>query len=214
MNNKDIAVETYKYFSTLEGNQCIATEFAMKVILTIVDDYKAKNILEMGVGIGAIAYSVLEFAKINNKDFNYVGTEANEFCLKVLPEYLKDYYPKIKIIAGVSDVSDEESFELIIIDGKDDNINKVEKIISKNGIIIIEGDRQPQLAIIKNIFPNSLYTRVISNYKNPNYGPIYSDHFCGGVQLIFINPTLKQKVDYYIYKIKTAVNYRLRSYIK
>ena len=155
MNNKDIAVETYKYFSTLEGNQCIATEFAMKVILTIVDDYKAKNILEMGVGIGAIAYSVLEFAKVNKKEFNYVGTEANEFCLKVLPEYLKDYYPKIKIIAGVSDVSDEESFELIIIDGKDDNINKVEKIISKNGIIIIEGDRQPQLAIIKNIFPNS-----------------------------------------------------------
>ena len=210
MNNKDIAVQTYKYFATLEGNQCIATEFAIKVILDIIEDYNAKNILEMGVGIGAISFGILDYAKINKKNLNFVGTEANDFCLKVLPQYLKEHYSKIKLFYAVNSVSSDELFDVIIIDGIDDNMNKVEKIISKNGIIIIEGDRQPQLAIIKNIFPNSRYTRVISNYKNPDYGPIYSDHFCGGVQLIFTNPTIKQKLDFYIYKIKTAVKYRLR----
>ncbi|MDN3676715.1 hypothetical protein QWY90_05245 [Flavobacterium paronense] len=214
MSNQNVAVATYKYFSDLEGNQCIATEFALKIILKLVKNYKAKNILELGVGIGCISFCVMKLSSDNNLNINYVGTESNEFCLKVLPNYLKEHYTKIQLFAELKDVKSIEKFEIIIIDGKDENIKEVESLIATNGIIIIEGDRIPQLNIIRETFPKSIYTRVISNSRNPNYGPIPSTHYSGGVQLIFVDPNFKQKLDYWFYKTRTALYYKIRAFKK
>lgn len=43
MRTDNIAIETYRYFSTLEGNQYIASEFALKVILEIIHHNKVKK---------------------------------------------------------------------------------------------------------------------------------------------------------------------------
>lgn len=211
MRTDNIAIETYKYFSTLEGNQYIASEFALKVILEIIHNYKVKNVLELGVGIGSISYSVFEYAQNSKRDIHYVATETNSFCLDVLPRYLNKFYDKLTIYNEINELSRKDKFDVIIIDGKDENMEFLEKLISKNGIIIIEGFRINQLKIIRDIFPNSIYTRVISNYMNPVYGPISSNHYAGGVQLIFVNPTLKQKMNYLSYRVGTAVKYRLRA---
>ena len=214
MNHQNVAITTYKYFSELDGNQYIASEFALKAILRVVENYKAKNILELGVGIGCITFGIMEFSGKNNLNINYIGTESNEFCLKVLPNYLKEYYNKIQIFPELKDVRSSEKFEIIIIDGKDENIKDIESLIANNGIIIIEGDRIPQLNIIRSIFPKSVYTRVISNNKNPDYGPIPSSHYSGGIQLIFIDPTFKQKTEYWFYKFRTAIYYKIRTFNK
>lgn len=211
MRTDNIAIETYRYYSTLEGNQYIASEFALKVILEIIHHYKVKNILELGVGIGSISYSVFEYAQNSKRDIHYVGTETNSFCLDVLPKYLNEFYEKLTIYNEIRELSDKDKFDVIIIDGKDDNMEFLEKLISKNGIILIEGFRINQLNFIREIFPNSIYTRVISNYKNPVYGPISPDNYAGGVQLIFVDPTLKQKMNYLTYRIGTAIKYRLRA---
>lgn len=210
MKSDKIAIETYKYFSNLEGNQHIATEYALKIIVKTVKKYHPKNILELGLGIGSISHVVLKFCQSKNLKISYTGTEANDFCLMALPKYLKEHYKQITIFNALENVSNPEKFNLIIIDGKDDSIIKVKDIISTHGIIIIEGDRIPQLNSIRNIFPNAFYARVISNYKNPSYGPFSSGDYCGGLQLLFINPNLEQKLDYLFYKFQTAIRYKIR----
>ena len=210
MVNQKIAAKTYKHFSNLEGNQHIASEFALGKIIDFISKYKVKSVLELGIGIGSISFCVLEFFKEKNEMIKYIGTESNEFCLSVLPKYLKSNFSNIEIFNNLNDVSTDLKFQMVIIDGKDENLLKIKELISKNGIIIIEGDRQPQLKLIKSIFPKHLYVRLISNRKNPNYGPFSSDDLIGGIQLIFINPTFNQKVNFTYNKVKTAILYRVR----
>jgi hypothetical protein len=211
MKNQKIAVETYKYFSNLDGNQHIASEFALKKIIDVIENYKIKNVLELGLGIGSISFCILEFSKEYNKQIEYIGTESNEFCLKVLPVYLKEHFNKVQIFRGLNEVPKNRKFEMVIVDGKDENLMQVKKIISNRGIIVIEGDRKPQLELLKNIFSDHLYVRLISNQKNPSYGPFSSLTLLGGIQLIFINPNFYQKINFLYYKISTAIRYRLRS---
>jgi hypothetical protein len=207
---QNIAIETYKYFSKLDGNQHIASEFALKKVLEIIENYKINNVLELGLGIGSISYCILEFSKELNNKINYIATESNEFCLEVLPKYLKDHFDKIQIFDNLSEVVSKEKFDLVIIDGKDENLLRIKSMVSNRGIIVIEGDRIPQLELIRNSFPSSLYIRLISNYKSPEYGPFPSG-WCGGIQLVFVNPTFFQKINFIYYKIITVVRYRLRA---
>ena len=211
MEVKNSAIQTYKYFSGLDGNQHIASEFALRKVIKIIYRYKIKNVLELGLGIGSIAYCILDFSKEINYKINYVGTESNEFCLEVLPKYLKNHFDKIQIFDELNNVILKEKFDLVIIDGKDENLLKIKSMISNRGIIIIEGDRIPQLDLIRNSFPNSLITRLISNYKSPDYGPFSSSDWCGGLQLIFVNPSFYQKLNFIYYKITTSIKYRLRA---
>lgn len=213
MNTNKIAVDAYKYFSNLEGNKHIATEFALKTILKVVHKYQPKKVLELGLGIGSISYSILDYCLKSKNTIEYFGTEKNEFCLNAIKEYLNDFYYKIKLFDSFQNVPVDAVFDLVIIDGSDDFIKKVGSCISKNGIIIIEGDRIPQLNVVRSIFPKSMHIRIVSNYKNPKYGPFSSDYFSGGAQLIFVNPSFGQKIDYWKYKFQTAINYRLR-YLK
>jgi hypothetical protein len=211
MRVQNNAIQTYKYFSGLDGNQHIASEFALKKVIKIIKGYKIKNVLELGLGIGSIAYCIFDFSKEVSSKINYIGTESNEFCLEVLPKYLKDHFDKIQIFDDLNNVTSKEKFDLVIIDGKDENLLKIKKIISDRGIIVIEGDRISQLELVRNSFPNSLYVRLISNYKNPEYGPFSASDWCGGMQLIFVNPNFYQKMNFIYYKIITSIKYRLRA---
>ncbi len=210
MGNQNIAIETYKYFSKLEGNKHIASEFALKKIIDIIKNYNVKSVLELGLGIGSISFCILDFSKEFNKQIEYIGTESNEFCLEVLPKYLKEHFDTIQIFNGLNEVPNNKKFDLVIIDGKDENLLEVKKIISDRGIIVIEGDRKPQLELVKSIFSDHLYVRLISNQKNPTYGPFSSLTLVGGIQMIFINPNFYQKINFIYYKIITAIRYRLR----
>ena len=212
MENQKIAANTYKYFSNLDGNQHIASEYALKKIIDIIEKYKIRNVLELGIGIGSISYCVLEFAKVKKRKIIYCGTESNEFCLGVLPQYLKSYFEHIKIFKNIDSIVSSKKFELIIIDGKEENLVKVKDLISNKGIIIIEGDRKPQLELIQSVLPRHKYVRLISNKFNLNYGPcsMYPTFYIGGIQLIFANPSFSQKTNYLFLKILTAIRYKLR----
>lgn len=79
-----IAVENYKNFCFKEGSDYIASEFALETILKLIDKFKPKKILELGMGIGSVSDTILKFKNLNDLNFEYFGTESNEFCLEQL----------------------------------------------------------------------------------------------------------------------------------
>ncbi|HLA56791.1 MAG TPA: hypothetical protein VK623_11850 [Flavobacterium sp.] len=212
MNYKDLAIQNYKRFCEMEGSEYIASEFAIEIILKLIKKYDVKNILEMGLGIGSISDSVLKFAKQHNRSINYVGTEANEFCLNALKTNVEDY-GKIDLYPELAAVKDTK-FDLIVIDGYDSNFQQIVKYCKGDTIIFIEGDRKPQTNNILEFFPNSKHVNVITMQKRKNYahGDTSSEHYVGGGQLIFVNPTLGRKIFWFIEKAKTYIKVRIRVY--
>lgn len=213
MNNRQKAEEYYQYFSGLEGNQHIASLFAIEKILDIIEFNKPKRILEVGLGIGSIAYSIIDFLTLKDMEFEYCGTESNPFCLEKLPENLNDYFRKILIFSSLEEMGSFSKFDFVIVDGLDDAIEKVRDLISFNGVIFIEGDRSIQQNHLSKIFPNSWQVHLISIYHEPNYGPFTTGHWSGGGKLIYINPTYPQKLNWVREKLKSAFRNRVTRHL-
>ena len=212
MKNKDLAVQNYKRFCEIDGNEYIASEFALETILKIIKKFKVNTVLELGLGIGSIADTVLKQAKNENKKISYVGTEKNEFCLNALKSNVIDYN-QIELYAELNQIKNKK-FELIIIDGYDDTLKETVNFCEKNAIIFIEGDRKGQTEAILQIFPNSKYVNVITLNKNNPYAHGYSPltHYIGGGQLIFINPTFKMKLFWFQQKVATFFINKIRKF--
>ena len=209
MKNKTQAEEYYKYFSKLEGNQHIANLFAIEKILDIIDFNRPKRILEIGLGIGSISYSIIDYLSKRQSSFEYFGTEANKFCLEKLPENLKNYYSEINLFPNIEKVKTENKFDLIIIDGSDNSIEQIQSMITNNGIIFIEGDRKSQQGILVKVFPKHKFVHTISNYREPDYGPFTTENWSGGGKLIYINPKKKKKMNWIKEKIKSSYRNRI-----
>jgi spore coat polysaccharide biosynthesis predicted glycosyltransferase SpsG len=212
MGQEDIAITNYKRFCALEGSDYIASEFALSTILRLIKEFNVANILELGLGIGSVSDTILKFSKISNFTIKYVGTEKNEFCLKVLPQNVKDYN-KIQIYPELNQIK-KKDFDLIIIDGSDDSLKEIEKYCSVNAILFIEGGRDAQTKTILNVFPKCLYVNVITLKKNPFYAHEKRsvNSYIGGGQLIFINPTFQMKIYWFKEKTKTFIKRKIRKY--
>lgn len=200
--NKQIS-HFYKTFCLAEGNQHIASEFAIVKLQELVESFKVKSILEIGLGIGSIVGSLMAV----NKSITYSGTEDNEFCLKALKQNIGDNYRRITLCPGIADLEQSARFELIIIDGKDLALQQLSQLLSPNGIIAIEGDRLDQLKELENLFPKNLYVHSISRVKNKEYSPFPSNHWQGGIKIIFINPTISQRLWWVKERVSTKWRY-------
>lgn len=84
-NNQSVL---YQSFCDAEGSQHIASEYAIGKIKGMVDQFRVKEILEIGLGIGSISGIILAMDRCKYT-ISYTGTEANHFCLKALQENLK-----------------------------------------------------------------------------------------------------------------------------
>lgn len=205
MRNQDYADSFFIKFSKAEGNQHIASLFALKKVLDIVQFEKPKEILEVGLGIGSISYSILKFLNDKSIKIRYDGTEKNEFCLAQLKINLEEVYDQIKIYGDLDDVGvNSRKYDFIIIDGSDDAITKIKDLIAKTGVLFIEGDRVIQVDVLRKLFPKHKFAHIVSNYKEPDYGPFGDGMWSGGGKLIYVNPTFKQKLNFYKEKIRTA----------
>ena len=194
----------YKTFCQAEGNQHIASEFAILKLQDLVESFKVKSILEVGLGIGAIAGSLLAM----NKNIAYSGTEHNDFCLSALKGNLKLVFPRLKIHKNLNGLSRDQKFDLIIIDGKDPDLNLIKNLLTINGLIAVEGDRMPQQEILREIFPEHKYVHSISLRKNNSYSPFPAEEWQGGLKVIFVNPTIKQSLWWFREKYFTKIKYQ------
>ncbi len=205
MSEKQRIRYAYEKFCLAEGSQHIASEFAIEKINQLVKKFHIERILEVGLGIGSISGIIL--AVNRGKKISYTGTEANHFCLKALPDNLKEVYHRLNIVADLTKLSFNNKFDLIIIDGKDQNLDIVKDLISEHGIIAIEGDRISQLDSLQEFFPNHKYVHLISKDKNPSYSPFPSTQWQGGLKIIFIKPTAFQNFWWIREKISTKLKY-------
>jgi hypothetical protein len=213
MIDEELVANNYKRFCGLDGNEYIASEFALETIVKIMKKFNVESILELGLGIGSIVDTVLKYSNNHYKEISYFGTEKNEFCLHVLKTYVEDFekinvFPELNLILG-------NTFDLIIIDGYDDTLKQILSYCKKNTMIYIEGDRSVQRDSILKTFPKCKYVNIITMSKKKPYAHGYSEitHFIGGGQLIFINPTGFMSLFWLQQKIGTFIKYRIREYI-
>jgi hypothetical protein len=195
----------YKEFCLAEGNQNIASEYAIEKINVLVETFRLNKILEVGLGIGSISGILLS---VNKNNLDYSGTEDNGFCLNALSQNLKEYYCQLKIFPNLTNISFDKKFDLIIVDGKDQNLQLINGLISKNGIIVIEGDRMLQQEFLLQRFPNHKYVHSISLSKNEKYSPFPVNSWQGGLKIIFVNPTRKQTWWCLKEKLLTKIKYQ------
>lgn len=212
MKEKDLAVQNYKRFCELEGSEYIASEFALVTILKIIKIFNVSSILELGLGIGSISDTVLKCSKKESAKINYVGTEKNGFCLEALQKNVLDYN-QIELYDELNQIKNKK-FDLIIIDGYDEALEKIVCFCKKNSIVFIEGDRKGQTEMIRLTFPKSKYVNVITLNKNKPYshGGGDTNRYVGGGQLIFINPTLKMNLFWFQQKAATFIKNKIRVY--
>lgn len=209
MNYKKIAEDNYKRFSFIEGNEYIATEYALKTILRLIEDFKIKSVLEVGLGIGSISDTILKYAEATKKPIYYAGTEANEFCLAAIQQNVAQY-EKISLTNSLADIKDNKKFDLIIVDGSDVSLKSIAGFAKPNTIIFVEGWRGSQVNLLREIFPGCVHVEIISSYKNPECGPFPSANWSGGGQLIFINPSLFKKLYWFQERVASFLKRRLR----
>lgn len=198
----------YQSFCETDGNQHIASEYAIEKINGLVEKFRIKGILEVGLGIGSISGIVLSVNR-NKTELVYAGTESNDFCLKALRKNLKEDYNRLGIYSDLTNMPNNKKFDLIIIDGKDHNLQTVKDLISENGIIVIEGDRMPQQDSLQVLFRQHKYVHSISLKKNKKYSPFSAENWQGGLKIIFINPTVFQKSWWLWERISTKLKYSL-----
>lgn len=213
MNYKKVAQENYKRFSFIDGNEYIASEYALITILKLIEDFNVKSILEVGLGIGSISDTVFKYAESNNKVIDYAGTEANDFCLQALKSNVEDYNA-IDLYEAIINIKNNKKYDFIIVDGSDASLVEISSFCKQDSIIYVEGFRGSQVNSLKKIFPNFKHVEIISSYKNPNYGPFPSNRWTGGGQLVFINPNFYLKMYWFKEKVKSFLKRRLRKFKK
>ena len=204
MNNRKLLEKNYKKYSAAEGSQHIASEYAIQKIQDLVSLFKIKNVLEVGLGIGSIAGTLLKV----NKDLSYTGTEDNDFCLRSLPVLLGSNYERLNIYNSINDLPNNKGFDLIIVDGKDDGQDHLKDLLSPNGIVILEGDRLEQQEILSSMFLRHKMVHSISLSKNKSYSPFASNEWQGGLKIIFADPTFRQFLWWLKEKTLTKLKYQ------
>ena len=208
--SREVISRTYRKFTKAEGNQHISSEYAIGKIRELIKTFRVESILEIGLGIGSISGCVLTSIN-NNPGIVYHGTEADNFCLSALPKNLGRDFHKLQIFKNISFLPDNQKYDLIIIDGKDQHLQETQKLIAPNGIIAIEGDRLPQQELLQTLFSGHKFVHTISIKKNQDGGPFPSTNWQGGLKVIFVEPTAKQNIWWFKEKISTKFKYMYRN---
>ena len=116
---------------------------------------------------------------------------------------------KLEVFSEISEVP-QRKFDLIIIDGKDSDLAKIQHLVNRHGIIAIEGDRMPQQKILRKYFPGHKYVHSLSKKKNAAYSPFPQGNWQGGLKIIFVNPNLYQTIWWVKEKVFTKLKYLYR----
>lgn len=209
MQPAQAARQTYQYFSTLEGNQHIASVYALEKIVALAQRYEVKTVLEVGLGIGSISHALLSHAKATGRTLRYIGTEANDYCLQALPRNLQADFSKIELYSNIEQVPGDARPDLIIVDGSDATLAKLQALAAPGAILFVEGFRGEQVRSLQSYFPQALSVETISAFKNPAGGPFPTDKWAGGGRIIFTQPDAAQRRQYWAEKITTSLRYRL-----
>ncbi len=211
---RELAVQHYRRFAGCDGNQHIASEFALEQLLLVVRRWRPRDVLEIGLGIGSISYSVMSGYRLHGQGVRYCGTERNPFCLSELRRNLGELFPKLEVFPDVTSIPAARRFDLVIVDGQDPALSRLGALVKKRAIIFVEGDRRDQFTLLRDVFPNSLAYRTVSLRRNPRYGPISADHWSSGCHVAFVDPDMPQTLSYLMNRMSSSLKYRVRRFFR
>jgi hypothetical protein len=205
---KEITREQYRKYSAADGSHFIASEYALYRILRLIQKFKPKHILEVGVGIGTISDSIIK----STFEFQPIlyGTEKNQFCLEKLPRNMKSTFGKLNLFPDIQTLPTTVIFNFIIIDGKEKDLISLKNHMDSRCIVVIEGDRKDQTKLIRELFPSAKFVHSICSRKNNNYSNRPKTHFQGGLKIIFTNPDIKQYFEWIKLRMNSKLNFQLR----
>ena len=210
--SKQIARETYKFFSEKEGNEHIASEGALRYILKYLKRRRAKTILEVGTGIGTVCHAVRSGIRAGYLDSNlvYYGTENNEFCKKKIKENLNDR-ENVIMFDSLDKAPASLRFDFVVVDGQDSAFRALPERLNRRGIIFVEGGRGSQVKQLKHFLDtatkrNFVIFSEIAFIRRP-YGP-FVDRLYGGGTVIIIDPTIAYYLYFFTRKLATKWKYR------
>lgn len=126
------------------SQNAVSKDFKCKLLLFIVNFFKSQTILELGTSLGV---STLYLAKADNLKkiisvegemdiYRYIQNKVADGKLTLLNSTFTDFFVKA--------INDSELYDCIVIDGDHtynatiDNFNQSRKILSENGIIILD----------------------------------------------------------------------------
>ena len=217
MNSKEIARNTFLEFAEKEGNGHICTENALVGILDVINQKRPKSIIEYGIGIGCMTLGIFKgyeaLGKLN--DLLYFGTEDNDFCKEHFALNLGEYakLPNFNHKENL-DFKVETLFDLVIVDGPANAANAM-KMLAERGVIFIEGYRENQIAQLSNSSEKRefIFYRQYTTKKHRPYGP-FEDGIQKGYTVIQFEPTLGEKIDFFIKKVQNHLIFRYLKFVK
>ena len=115
----------------------MASPCAIDGVMRAIDRYRPRRILEVGAGIGTITAAILEAAPAETE---IVTAENNDYCREQLAENLGAALDRVTLIRSTDEVTG--TFEFVVVDGE--QISDVVKFVSDHGVVLVEGDREPQ----------------------------------------------------------------------
>lgn len=198
------ALDTYNLFKAKPGSQHIAKAHCLAGIIKYVRMRRAKNILELGIGIGTIPFA-LKLAKESGEiphEFNYCGTEKTQSCVDAFRKNIPGYEDFINHFTEFAEIPRACLFDFIIVDGKDGNLRQILNLLAHRGTIIVEGGRNPQLKSIQE-------TAKADGRKCLRSSEIVfsAGHF-GGYSVHFFDPNFFDYLTHFRNRIVTFVKYR------
>lgn len=195
---KQHAIEVFRRFSFLPGSEHIASEYAILGVLRLIRSRRPHAVLEVGLGIGTIAYAVMSYKWIEDSGWHltYHGTEGNEYCITQLHSNLADLTAaslRFKRFVDILHLPDESTYDMIIVDGKDPHLSQVIERLSSNGVIFVEGARLDQIeTLIRGAGRRCVACRHITLRNNRDYGP-FAGGYMGGYTVIVFEPTIADR---------------------
>jgi hypothetical protein len=193
--SQSITQKEYEEYEKANGDYAIASLFFLNELREIIRRERPGRILEVGVGVGTIPYAVREF----QDTLEYVGTEAFEPCI----ERLGVHAPFVVHARCVRET--EGWFDLIIVDGRDEDTHTLPERLRESGVILVENDRRDQVALIREA---ARRRRFVSFRKRP-----FSLDKAAGYTIFLFEPTAVDYVRFVTgwawYQFKTHLQFQL-----
>ena len=154
----------HSVFKSLPGSEHIASEFAIGEIIKWARKLRPRRVLEVGSGIGTLTFALCSQAR--ETPFELITIEGDDFCQNAMGENLSEQKGDYRHISSIEELDDFEPFDLIVIDGGEQEQRFISQI-SPRGVVFIEGYMAKKHGLIHEMYSQKR-PYIWSNFRSPD----------------------------------------------
>ncbi len=212
MKDWERATSIYNRFRSLPGSEHIASRYAICGLIRICRHKKPKRILEIGTGIGTLTHTLIEILScMHPAGFQLTSIEKNEFCLGQLRNNLREHLSQFQLYPDIADVPGDFGFDLVVADGGSQKDDRYFLRLSRGAVIFVEGDRSIQRGTIKRAAGPRRFLEAEARTLKTTQDDSRPE---GGYSLIWLEPSIRDRVSFLRFRLQAPVVYRLRSVLR